>query len=108
MVGEIVAGEGAHLKKFKSNYPVLFDCLYSIFGTMLSKSHLCDQIHGMMRHRLRSQIGMEQADHQRIYNSGENYEMNEEKRNMPLVASVYKKNKRRHLIILTTRTSRYD
>ena len=33
---------------------------------------------------------MEQADHQRIHNSGENYEMNEERRNMPQVESVYK------------------
>ena len=33
---------------------------------------------------------MEQADHQQIYNSVENYEMNEERRNMPHVASVYK------------------
>ena len=33
---------------------------------------------------------MEQADHQQIYNSGENYKMNDERRNMPQVESVYK------------------
>ena len=66
-----------------------FYCLYSVFGTTLSNSRLCEQIHGMMWHGLRSQIGMEQADHQKIYNSGENYEMNEERRNIPQVESVY-------------------
>ena len=88
MVGEIVAGEGAHLNKFKFNYPVLFDFLYSVIGTMLSNSLLCEKIHGMMWYGLQYQIGMEQADHQQIYNSGENYEMNEERRNMPQVASI--------------------
>ena len=52
MVGYIVVGEGAHLNKLKSNYPVLFDCLYYVFGTMLSNRHLCEKIHSMMRHGL--------------------------------------------------------
>ena len=66
MIGEIVAGEGAHLNKFKFNYPVLFDFLYSVLGGMLSNSCLCEKIHGMMRQGLRSQIGMKQANHQQI------------------------------------------
>ena len=82
IVDEIDAGEGAPLNKFKTNYPVLFDCLYSVFGTMLSNSRLCEQIHGMMRHGLRKEVGMDQADQHRIYNSGIDHEMKEERRNM--------------------------
>ena len=78
----INAGEGAPLNLFKSKYPVLFDCLYSVFGTMLSNSRLCEQTHGMMRHAMRSQLGVEQADEQTIYNAGIRHEMNEERRSM--------------------------
>ena len=80
----------AQLNKFKTYYPVLFDCLYSVFGTMLSNSRLCEQIHGMMRHGLRIQVGMEQSDHQRIYNSGIDHEMKEERRNMAEEASDFR------------------
>jgi len=38
---DINAGEGAPLVMFKTNFPVLFDCLYSVFGTMLSNSPGC-------------------------------------------------------------------
>ena len=78
------------LIEFKIDYPVLFDCLYSVFGTMLSNSRLCEQIHGMMRHGLRYQVGMEQADSQRIYNSGIDHEMKEERRNTNQVASEFR------------------
>jgi hypothetical protein len=89
-VDELQSREGAHLNEFKINYPVLFDCLYSVFGTMLSNSRLCEQIHGMMRHGLRTQVGMEQADAQRIYNSGTDHEMKEERRNMSQLASEHR------------------
>jgi len=38
IVEETNAGDGAPLNRFKSSFPVLFDCLYSVFGTMLSNS----------------------------------------------------------------------
>ena len=50
-VDELKTGDGA-LIEFKIDYPVLFDCLYSVFKTMLTNSCLCEQIHGMMRHGL--------------------------------------------------------
>ena len=80
--GDMAGGEGAPLNEFKTEYPVLFECLEAVFGTMMSNSRLCEQIHGMMRHGLRSSIGMDQADHQRMYDTGTNYLMKEERRNM--------------------------
>ncbi len=84
------AGEGAPLIEFKTNYPVLYDCLYSVFGTMLSNSRLCEQVHGMMRHSLRKEIGMTQADHQRIYNSGIDHEMKEARRMLATNANIFR------------------
>ncbi|EJK52059.1 hypothetical protein THAOC_28715 [Thalassiosira oceanica] len=87
--------EGAPLLKFKTEYPVLFDCMYSVFGTMLSNSRLCEQIHGMNRHALRSQLGEEQTDQQRIYSSGIDHQLKEERRNMNESSSRFKsKNKK--------------
>ncbi|EJK53676.1 hypothetical protein THAOC_26834, partial [Thalassiosira oceanica] len=87
--------EGAPLLKFKTDYPVLFDCMYSVFGTMLSNSRLCEQIHGMNRHALRSQLGEEQTDQQRIYSSGIDHQLKEERRNMNESSSRFKsKNKK--------------
>ena len=80
--GNVNAGEGAPLIKFKTDYPALFDCLYSTFGTFLSNSRLCEQVHGMSRHNLRTQVGMEQGDHQRIYCTTIDHEMKEERRNI--------------------------
>ena len=61
---------------------------------MMSNSCLCEQIHGMMRFGLRSAIGMDQADHHRMYNTGTNYGMNEERRRMLSDSDAYqKKNK---------------
>ena len=73
-------GEGAPLNAFKSEHPILFECLEAVFGTMMSNSRLCEQIHGMMRHGLRSTVGMDQADHQRMYSTGTDYNMKEEMR----------------------------
>ncbi len=66
---ETDGGDCAPLNKFKTNYPVLFDCLYFVSGTMLSNSY------GMMCHDLQMQVGMEQADHQSIYSTKVDYEM---------------------------------
>lgn len=38
---ELNAGEGAPLIKFKTEYPVLFDCLYSSFGTFFYQTAAC-------------------------------------------------------------------
>ena len=81
-VDEIKAGEGAPFSQFKTKYPKLFDCLYSVFGNMLSNSRLCEQIHGMMWHALRKEIGIDEVDQQRIYMSGIAHKMNEERQNM--------------------------
>lgn len=94
-VEEVEAGEGAPLVKFKTEYPVLFDCLYSTFGTFLSNSRLCEQVHGMSRHNLRTQVGMEQADHQRIYCTTIDYEMKEGRRNINCDAEDFKGKKRK-------------
>ncbi len=37
-VEETGVGEGTYLIRFKTEFPILFDCLYSVFGTMLSNS----------------------------------------------------------------------
>ncbi len=84
------AGEGAPLIEFKTNYPVLYYCLYSVFGTMLSNSRLCEQVHGMMRHGLRKEIGMDQADHQRVYNSGIDHEMKEARRMLATNVNIFR------------------
>ena len=65
---------------FQQKYPVLFECLYAVFGAMMSNSRLAEQIHGMMRASLRSQIGMDQADHQRQHAAHTDYSMREERR----------------------------
>ncbi|KAL7526020.1 hypothetical protein ACHAWF_001602, partial [Thalassiosira exigua] len=72
--------KGAPLCSFLKFYPVLFECLYAVFGAMMSNSRLCEQIHGMMRHGLKAQIGMDQADHHRQYSYTTDYGMREERR----------------------------
>ncbi len=89
------AEEGASLVKFKAGYPVLFDCLYSAFGAMLSNSRLCEQIHNMMRYVLRGKIGMEQADHQHKYCAGTDHEMNKEQQNRTLNANEFKESNKK-------------
>ena len=49
---------------------------------MMSNSRLDEQIHGMMRHSLRSQVGMDQADHQRQYMAKEEFEMRRQRRTL--------------------------
>ena len=40
----------APLLVFRDEYKILFECLHAVFGLMMSNSHLCEQIHSMMRH----------------------------------------------------------
>ena len=68
------------LVEFKKKHPVLFECLYAVFWAMMSNSRLCKQIHGMMRHGLNPNIGMDEANHHRQCSSSTNYEMNEARR----------------------------
>ena len=65
---------------------MLFECLYAVFGLMMSNSRLCEQIHGMMRHGLRSGIGMDQADAQQTYATATDFEFKNERRQMVLNA----------------------
>ena len=76
----VVEDEEPVLAIFSNQYKVLFECLYAVFGAMMSNSRLCEQIHGMMRHGLRAQTGMAQADHQRQYSVTTMYDMREERR----------------------------
>ena len=57
----------APLLAFKEEYAVPFECLHATFGLMMSNSRLCEQIHGMMRHGLRSGQGMDHVDAQNTY-----------------------------------------
>jgi hypothetical protein len=71
------------LPVFKEEFPVLFECLHAVFGLMMSNSRLCEQIHGMLRQRLRSSgPGMDQVDAQQSYIISEDYEMKTERRGM--------------------------
>ena len=37
---------------FSQDFPVLFECLYAVFGCMMSNSCLVEQVHGMIRSNL--------------------------------------------------------
>lgn len=75
--------EEALLLVFKRQYPTLFECLHAVFGLMMSNSRLCEQIHSMMRQRLRKDIGMDQADAQMGYLTKDSYELREQRRKHP-------------------------
>ena len=51
---------------------------------MMSNSRLCEQIHGVMRHGLRSGLEMDQVDAQQSYSTSTDYEMKQERREMVL------------------------
>ena len=78
----VTPASGPPLKRFQSKYPILLECLHSVFGLMMSNSRLCEQVHGMMRHGLRASIGMEQADAQRSYATSIDHEMKQQRRAM--------------------------
>ena len=68
---------------FKDDFPVLFECLHAVFGLMMSNSRLCEQIHGMMRHSLKSSgPGMDQIDATLFYATGTDYVMKRESRDL--------------------------
>ena len=68
---------------FKDDFPVLFECLHAVFGLMMSNSRLCEQIHGMMRHSLKSSgPGMDQIDATLFYATGTDYVMRRERRDL--------------------------
>jgi hypothetical protein len=74
-------GEGViYIVTFATDYPVLFECLYAVFGAMMSNSRLAEQIHGMMRSNLRGQVGMDQADHHRQFSAHQEYKMRRARR----------------------------
>ncbi|KAL7548072.1 hypothetical protein ACHAWF_011358 [Thalassiosira exigua] len=80
---DMTEGEGfSPLAAFAEAYPILFECLYAVFGAMMSNSRLCEQIHGMMRHGLKAGIGMDQADHHRQFSSNIDYGMRQERRDL--------------------------
>ena len=83
------------LVEFEQNYPVLFESLYSVFGAMMSNSRLCEQIHGMMRHGLNPNIGMDEADHHRQYSSSTNFEMNEARRALGDASGISREKQKR-------------
>ena len=70
----------APLLAFKEDFPILFECIYAVFGLMMSHSRLCESAHGMMRHYLRYDIGMDQIDAQRSHMVTTEYEMRERRR----------------------------
>ena len=78
-----------------SEYLILFECLEAVFGSMMSNSWLCEQIHGMMRHGLRSAIGIMQANHQRMYATRIDYGLKEEQRRLLTAMEEYHRQKKR-------------
>ena len=85
----------APLLLFLKSYPTLFECLHAVFGLMMSNSRLCEQVHGMMRQRLRKDIGMDQADAQMGYLTRDSYELREKRRNQSSTESNEPSAKRR-------------
>jgi hypothetical protein len=73
------SAEYSPLVNFKESHPKLYEFLNTAFGMIMSNSHLCEQIHGMIRARLRKDIGMEQADHMLSHLTGLSYELREER-----------------------------
>ena len=65
---------------FKNEYPVLFDALYAVFRLLPSNSRLCEQIHGMLRHSFKCEIGMDQSDAQYCYLVNKEYYLREVRR----------------------------
>ena len=75
-------GDIIPLLYFRDTYPNLFECFDAVFHLMMSNSRLCEQIHGMMRKLLRLGTGQREADSQRSYSTGTDYEMKAERKAM--------------------------
>ena len=85
MQNEARVVKGPALIQFKTQFSVLFECLYSVYGLMMSNSRLCKPVHGMMRHGLRGETGMDEADAQRSYAVGTDYILKQEQREISAV-----------------------
>ncbi len=66
------------LAAFKADFPILFECLHTVFGLMISHSCLCESIHGMMRHGLRTGTGMDQVDVHEAHMISTEYDLREQ------------------------------
>jgi hypothetical protein len=66
------------LAAFKANFLILFECIHAVLGLMMSHSHLCESIDGMMRHGLRSGTGMDQVDFQQAHMICTEYDLREQ------------------------------
>ena len=84
-----------YIVSFARDYPILFECLYAVFGAMMSNSRLAEQVHGMMRHGLRFQYGMDQADHHRQFASHQDYIQREERRSISNTSGEVRSKKKR-------------
>jgi hypothetical protein len=68
------------LAAFKADFLKLFECLHAVLVLMMSHSHLCELIHGMMRRGLHSSIGMDQVDAQQAHMISTEYDLREQGR----------------------------
>jgi len=68
------------LTTFKESYPVLFDALNAVFGTMMSNSRFMEQIHGFLRNDLPLQEAYSITDAKRRYISNVEYLYRRERR----------------------------
>ena len=88
-----VKDDCAPILSFKKDYPVLFECLDAVFGLMMSNSRLCEQMHGALRHGLRSQQGMDEVDARRSYEVVNGYLFKQERRHAYLSVRKAKRQK---------------
>ncbi len=63
------------LAAFKADFLILFECLHTVLGLMMSHSHLCKSIHGIMRQGLHSGTGMDQVDAQQAHTISTEYKL---------------------------------
>jgi hypothetical protein len=75
----------APLAAFKADYPMLFECLHTVLGLMMSHSCLCESIHGMMRHSLCSSTGMDQVDAQQALMISTEYDLRKQQQKLLLL-----------------------
>merc|ERR1712130_74580 len=78
---------------FKNEFPVLFDALYAVFGSIPSNSRLCEQIHGMLRHALQSAMGLNQTNAAFSYKTNVEYNLREQRRDLANASSKEKRGK---------------
>jgi hypothetical protein len=74
----------ALLAAFKADFMIMFECLHTVFGLMMSHSCLCESIHGMMRHGLPTGTGMDQVDAQQAHMISTEYDLREQRQKLLL------------------------